>query len=190
MDVLHLRLAATFCQGLCMERDCKGKDFIRGQESQWQPPCRQASSAEGGREDEFAAKWVRSINVSAGIFGIINVWIRINEWSWGLGGCEKCPWRGTQFPTKDELARRAIQWNYRLDIDPAENQFWKGTGKARNQGYSNSIYTNGRKILLDSGKTHALRPRWPGQNLECYRQVEVTLAAGGHKYFEWRKAKC
>ena len=37
----------------------------------------------------------------------------------------------------------------------------------------------GREGLLDSGATHALRPRLRGEDLQRYRQVRVTLAAGG-----------
>ena len=37
----------------------------------------------------------------------------------------------------------------------------------------------GRNGLLDSGATHALRPRLPGEDIQRYRQVKVTLAAGG-----------
>ena len=37
----------------------------------------------------------------------------------------------------------------------------------------------GRDGLLDSGATHALRPRLPGEDIQRYRQVQVTLAAGG-----------
>ena len=37
----------------------------------------------------------------------------------------------------------------------------------------------GREGLLDSGATHALRPKLRGEDLQRYRQVRVTLAAGG-----------
>ena len=37
----------------------------------------------------------------------------------------------------------------------------------------------GSNGLLDTGATHALQPRRPGENLERYRQVQVSLAAGG-----------
>lgn len=38
---------------------------------------------------------------------------------------------------------------------------------------------DGSNGLLDSGATHALRPKRPGENLDRYRQVQVSLAAGG-----------
>ena len=37
----------------------------------------------------------------------------------------------------------------------------------------------GREGLLDCGATHALRPKLRGEDLQRYRQVRVTLAAGG-----------
>ena len=37
----------------------------------------------------------------------------------------------------------------------------------------------GSNGLLNTGATHALRPRRPGENLQRYRQVQVSLAAGG-----------
>ena len=37
----------------------------------------------------------------------------------------------------------------------------------------------GREGLLDTGATHALRPKLRGEDLQRYRQVRVTLAVGG-----------
>ena len=58
------------------------------------------------------------------------------------------------------------------------NQAWERGGPGL-RAVKIARVQQGQEGLLDTGATHALRPKLRGEDLQRYRQVRVTLAAGG-----------